>query len=78
MPEGDGCNLPDPLMFIPFWAGIHNCIGQNVVWIEAKVVLLQIVSRYNVKLKPGYELKMALKALYCPLNPMFVDFEKVI
>jgi len=65
MPGGEGCMLPDPMMFIPFWSGIHNCIGQHVVWIEVKVILMRVVAKYNVKVKPDYELKMAMKSLWC-------------
>jgi len=77
MPGGEGCMLPDPMMFIPFWSGIHNCIGQHVVWIEAKIVLMKVVAKYNVKVKPDYEFQKGIKAFYCPFKPLMIDLERV-
>jgi len=69
--------LPDPMMFIPFWSGIHNCIGQHVVWIEAKIVLMKVVAKYNVKVKLDYEFQKGIKAFYCPFKPLMIDLERV-
>jgi len=77
MPGGEGSTLPDPMLFIPFWSGIHNCLGQHVVWIEAKVILIKVVAKYNVKVKPDFELKMGMKSLYCSLDPLMIDLERV-
>jgi len=77
MPGGEGCMLPDPMLFIPFWSGIHNCIGQHVLWIKIKVILMRVVAKYNVKVKPDYELKMCLKSIYCSVNPLMMDLERV-
>ncbi|KAJ3128993.1 hypothetical protein HK098_002844 [Nowakowskiella sp. JEL0407] len=43
---------PIPGSFLPFWDGPHNCIGQKIAMIEAKVMVIRLVQKFNVKLSP--------------------------
>jgi len=75
--DGEGTNLNESFSFIPFWAGVRSCIGQHLAMGEMKVILSQIVMRYNLKLKPDYKLKMRVTVFTVPLNPILFDIEKI-
>ncbi|KAJ3269682.1 hypothetical protein HDV01_001110 [Terramyces sp. JEL0728] len=43
-----------PGAFIPFGDGQHNCIGQKMALIEAKVFLIHLLQKYKFKLAAGF------------------------
>ncbi|KAJ3128994.1 hypothetical protein HK098_002845 [Nowakowskiella sp. JEL0407] len=68
---------PIPGSFIPFWDGPHNCIGQKIAMIEAKVMIIRLVQKFNVELSkkqgpitPVQTLTFGLK------NGLLVDVSK--
>jgi cytochrome P450 len=40
--------------FIPFSIGPANCVGKNLAWMEMRMVIRVIVSRFDLKLDPSY------------------------
>ncbi|KAJ3309529.1 hypothetical protein HDV04_005969 [Boothiomyces sp. JEL0838] len=44
-----------PGSFIPFGDGQHNCIGQKMAIIEAKVFTMHLLQNYNFKLVDGFK-----------------------
>ncbi|MFS7952164.1 putative 11-oxo-beta-amyrin 30-oxidase [Helianthus anomalus] len=41
-------------LFFPFGLGSTVCVGQNLVFVEAKIVLAMIISRYSFVVSPLY------------------------
>jgi cytochrome P450 len=40
--------------FIPFSVGPTNCPGKNLAWLEMRIAVTTIVSRFDLKLDPSY------------------------
>ena len=40
--------------FIPFSVGPTNCAGRNLAWLEMRIAVTVIVSRFDLKLDPSY------------------------
>lgn len=47
----DNAEEKDPYGFIPFSAGARNCIGQHLANIEARIILVKFLKKFEVKLK---------------------------
>ena len=75
--QGEGSNIEDQFNFIPFYAGVRNCIGQHLSWLEARVIMIQLISRYNFSIRGDYELKMTQRLAYEPIQLFHMDFVKV-
>ncbi|KAI8892998.1 cytochrome P450 [Globomyces pollinis-pini] len=44
-----------PGSFIPFGDGPHNCIGQKMALIEAKLIIIQFLKNYEFELQQGFK-----------------------
>jgi cytochrome P450 len=44
-----------PCAFIPFSAGQRQCIGMNMAYLEAQVILSAVMRRYDIQVAPGYK-----------------------
>ena len=40
--------------FIPFSVGPANCIGKNFAWMELRMVIALMASRFDLAFEPGY------------------------
>ncbi|PWY64781.1 cytochrome P450 [Aspergillus sclerotioniger CBS 115572] len=43
-------------VFNPFSLGAHNCPGQNLAWLELRLILARLLWRYDLSIPPGVEL----------------------
>ncbi|CAF0962863.1 unnamed protein product [Adineta steineri] len=54
--------------YLPFLAGVRNCIGQNFGLLEAKIVLIIMIQKLNIEIKPDHKVvphhRITLKAKY--------------
>ncbi|KAJ6025062.1 hypothetical protein N7540_005859 [Penicillium herquei] len=49
--EGDS-----KIAFNPFSLGAHNCPGQNLAWLELRIILARLLWRYDISIPPGVDL----------------------
>ena len=40
--------------FIPFSMGPANCVGKNLAWMEMRMVITLMASRFDLDFEPGY------------------------
>lgn len=45
---------PAPFSFLPFGGGLRTCIGAALASYEMKIVLLEVLRRADLRLRPGY------------------------
>jgi cytochrome P450 len=54
-PEKEGKD-DSKIAFNPFSLGPHNCPGQNLAWLELRLILARLVWRFDISIPPGVEL----------------------
>ncbi|KAL6067322.1 Cytochrome P450 family-dependent fatty acid hydroxylase [Balamuthia mandrillaris] len=47
--------LKNPRAFVPFHAGPQTCLGKPMAYLEAKMVVSQILQKFRFRLVPGHE-----------------------
>lgn len=52
--------------WVPFGGGHHKCLGLNFAEIQSKVFLYHLLRRYEVTVKPGYEMPYQIVPLAMP------------
>lgn len=48
----------DRAAFMPFSVGLRNCIGMRMAWYEMKMVIWNLLSRYDIEALPGQEVDL--------------------
>jgi len=56
-----------------FSGGARNCIGQHLSNIESKIIISEFLKRFDFKVSKGYEVKMTMKMVYEPIDPVPFD-----
>mmetsp|Transcript_146809 Transcript_146809/g.208076 ORF Transcript_146809/g.208076 Transcript_146809/m.208076 type:complete len:145 (+) Transcript_146809:1146-1580(+) len=69
--------IKDPFQFIPFSSGNRNCIGQHLALIETRLILAELLSRYDFELIEGYKLRMTNRFMYEPYEPLALKMKKI-
>ncbi|KAJ5809268.1 uncharacterized protein N7503_001486 [Penicillium pulvis] len=67
------------IAFNPFSLGAHNCPGQNLAWLELRIILARLLWRYNLSIPPGVELPQWEDQgiwWFWDKQPMMVRFQK--
>jgi len=77
LPGGEATQIKDQFSWLPFWAGVRNCIGQHLALMETRIMLIHILTKFNIKVKDGFKLKMNMKFQYSPIDPIIMEFEKI-
>ncbi|GAA3139750.1 cytochrome P450 [Planomonospora alba] len=54
--------------FLPFGAGIRNCIGEHFAWVEISIAIVNILKRYELSLQPGQQVPPAAMGALVPGN----------
>jgi len=62
---------------LAFSLGAHQCIGKNLAYMEAKIVLATLLRKYNFKLAPGYVVDTEAHITIRPLNGMKMIVEPI-
>ncbi|MRH88602.1 cytochrome P450 [Nocardia sp. SYP-A9097] len=52
--------------FLPFGAGVRNCIGEHFAWIEISIAIVNILQRYELSLQPGQQVPPAAMGALVP------------
>lgn len=61
---------PVPFSFLPFHGGPRVCLGQEMAYLEAKIMLCNIFRKYSLKLHEGHEVKEKAALLLTALGGM--------
>jgi cytochrome P450 len=54
---------PKQSSFFPFGGGIRRCLGQEFAKYEIKIVLEQVLSRFSVRVAPGYQARVVRRGV---------------
>lgn len=60
---------------IHFAPGSRSCIGQHLAMAELKILVSEILKKFNFQVCPEYVLKMEVNLFYEPSQPVIFDFE---
>ena len=64
----------DPFTYMPFGQGPRNCVGMRFALLEIKLVLARLLKEFRIERAPELHipLKLAVKQLYSPEEPVYV------
>ncbi len=63
--------------FLPFGAGVRNCIGEHFAQIEIAIAIMNILQRYELSLQPGQQVPAAAMGALVP-GPLPVRLKAVV
>jgi len=63
--------------FLPFGAGVRNCIGEHFAQVEIAIALVNILQRYELSLQPGQQVPPAAMGALVP-GPLPVRLKSVV
>ncbi len=60
--------------WVPFGGGAHMCLGLHFAYMQVKVLMAQILTRYRIEIAPGYEPKWQPWPIPKPRDGLTVTF----
>ena len=75
--EKSDIGVKDPFIFIPFSAGGRRCIGEQLAYTEAKILLVHLVRNFKVDIQKPYPLNMGFGLVYESKEPMTAIYTKI-
>ena len=60
--------------WVPFGGGAHMCLGLHFAYMQVKVLMAQILTRYRIEIAPGYEPKWQAWPIPKPRDGLTVTF----
>ena len=60
--------------WVPFGGGAHMCLGLHFAYMQVKVLMAQILTRYRIGIEPGYEPKWQPWPIPKPKDGLTVTF----
>ena len=63
--------------YIPFGGGAHKCLGMHFAEVQSKLFLRHFLTRYEVSVKPGYEMARSVVPLSLPTDGLPVTLRKI-
>ena len=63
-----------PWVFVPFQGGPRICLGQQMAYIEAKILISMIIGKYKITAVPGHQVTYK-RSLTLPTNGVKVYLE---
>ncbi len=61
--------------WVPFGGGAHKCLGLNFAEVQTKLFLFHLLTRYQIKVKDGYEMPRTWVPLIFPADGLPVSFD---
>ena len=68
--EKQDMGVKDPFLFLPFSAGGRRCIGEQLAYIEAKIMLYHLVRKAKIEIQKPYNLRLGWGLVYESKDPM--------
>ncbi|KAJ3259717.1 Cytochrome P450 4d2 [Boothiomyces macroporosus] len=65
-----------PGSFMPFSDGPHNCIGQKMAIIEAKIIMIGLIQKFEFLLDPEFEYEGMQSITYSLNKPMIISVKE--
>jgi len=75
-PEG-GVKSRHKFAWIPFGGGAHMCIGLHFAYMQAKVIMAQLLPHYSIELPEGYSTKFQILPLIKPVDGLPVTLKAI-
>lgn len=69
--------VKDPFAYAPFSNGARRCIGEQLAWTEAKIMITELVRRYQIDIERPYKLKMECRLIYENTKPLNAIYTKL-
>ena len=63
--------------WVPFGGGAHMCLGLHFAYMQVKILMAQILTRYQIEIEPGYEPKWQPWPIPKPKDGLTVTFKSV-
>lgn len=63
--------------WVPFGGGAHMCLGLHFAYMQIKILMAQILTRYQIVIEPGYEPKWQPWPIPKPSDGLRVTFQPV-
>ena len=63
--------------YVPFGGGAHKCLGMHFAEVQSKLFLHHFLTRYEVSVKPGYEMARSVVPLSLPTDGLPVTLRSI-